>query len=126
MTEGSTKKSRRKSKTKKHSQKKSGNSSSESSGGSAESSDEEGVLSSHVTIVNGHIDCPGCALKLTIKKDPMVYVRHATDDERKDATKASRKRWNERNKDKIRECNRLAAKRYRERKKLERELLELK
>lgn len=70
-----------------------------------------------LTMDNGDmIDCPGCGNHLEITMDKS-HKKHNTDEERKAAMNASARRWQARNKERVRKTNRLASQRYRERKK---------
>ena len=93
----------------------------EKSPGNSSSSEDDGDIRCYILeITNGISDCPHCGSHFKIHKDPpRVYARHANDEERKDAANASKKRWEERNKNRVRELNKLRARRYRERKKQE-------
>ena len=84
---------------------------------SSSSSDDE--LETAIIMVNGHINCPCCDSKLKVKvpQKDILYTKHGTEDERREANNASKKRWAERNRDKVRELNKLANRRYRERNK---------
>ena len=85
---------------------------------SSSSSDDE--LETAIIMVNGHINCPHCDGKLKVEvpqKEMILYTRHKTEEERREENNESKRRWAERNRDKVRELNKLANRRYRERNK---------
>ncbi len=86
------------------------------------SSGSDNELEIDVTLVDEHITCPHCDGKLKVnvpKKEVILYARHKTDEERREANNASKRRWKERNKDRVRELGKESMRRFRERQKSE-------